>query len=184
MKRLVSLALVGVLGGLLFSGSALAVSYEMLDKLDITAVRSMQVRSSGNSYYLDLVVQMRNTNDRDIMLKNCNFSVKLGSDKYSPRFIGNARPSEIEMRSAIAENAPSTDVNLQIGLGSKQGQVLDTLTYVMNIVGNPSNQSIVILDGDANAAVRVKRGWADEPNRVPISGWEWSPRLQKELLME
>ncbi len=185
MKRIIVLAtLVSLLASLLFCGSAMAVPYEMIEKLDISAVKSLQVRKSGKSYYLDMVVQMRNTNERDIKLRKCDFAVKLGSKTFSPRYIGKTTPQEIIITSATSDSDPSTDVNLQIGLGSDQTKVLSTLTYVMNVVGNPVDTPQILLDGGANASIKVNRGWADEPDPVRISEWEYTPKVQKELLLE
>jgi len=185
MKRFVVLVtLVSLFSGLLLTGTALAVPYEMIEKLDISAVKSLQVRKSGNNYYLDMVVQMRNTNERDVKLRKCDFAVKFGSNTYSPLYIGKTTPQEIVINSAPTDSAPSTDVNLQIGLGSKQSKVLGTLTYVMNVVGNPTDTPVIILDGSANASIQVNRGWADEPDKVRISDWKYSPKVQKELLLE
>lgn len=187
MKKIVVMAtLIGLFSGFLLCGSALAESdpYEMIDNLDISAVKSLQVRKSGNSYYLDMVVQMRNANERDIKLSECDFGVKLGSSVFSPRYIGKTTPQQIVINSAMTDSAPSTDVNLQIGLGADQANVLSTLTYVMNIVGNPADKTQIILDGGANASLKGKRGWIEKTDPVRIAEWQYSPKIQKELLLE
>lgn len=153
-----------------------------VDKIEVVAVKSMQLRGEGDNYYMDIVINMRNSNPKTLKLKENNFVIYLGADKEKEIRLGVAKPDEIILESKIDPAEPSIEVRFPVDLGSDKDEVFKKLAYITNTVGNPGNNVKISINGSCTIGTKTKKGWFSQ------SGFEmeltFNPKIQREVLFE
>lgn len=156
--------------------------------IEIVSIKQMQVRQNSNGYYfLDIVVNMRNSSGSNLRLKENAFNLAIGAERkgevaIKPRYIGKAEPEIIELKNVKSTAEPCEPVQLIVGLGAKETDVLEKLAFVMNTVGNPVNKVNIAISGKTKSWKQVENGWISPgPMEMELI---YHPKIEREVLIE
>jgi hypothetical protein len=178
-KSSVFLATLLLLGGLLaLTGPAQAD----LSKLDIVAIKSINITSSGTNYMAEIVALVSNKGDQNLKLKDVNFNVKFqGQDNVLD--FGNAKVDELVVPKASDPQNPTTvDLKLKVKVGPKTESTVSRLVDMFNMVGNPAISPVMLLDGTAEVGREVEKGWIYQSGiRAEL---KFHPSVQRQVLFK
>lgn len=173
----VRIALAAVVPCLCMAGLAHGQAAE-LQKLDIKAVKSMQVYQDREGFKTRVVVIISNDNATQVRLRNTRFRVQLRNelDMSEPLHLGVARKQEI-----LLDQARNL-VTLDVEVGPKNDESMGRIMQLFNLIGNPDNKIGMLLDGDGEAGVKGDRGWIDQTGLK--ANLQFKPQVQRQVLFE
>ena len=160
-----------------------------LGALDIAAIKSIQINSDSSDYFMDVVVILENSGDKDLKLRNINFDVKFKEKNQTNvlKPITKAPLTELIIPGKTGNSEVSqVEAKLHVRLGPKNEETVQTLLQLFNIVGNPSNTIVMILEGVGEVGSKVqhdtKKGWIYQTGLK--AELEFMPKIQKEILFK
>jgi hypothetical protein len=170
-------ALASIVSCLCAAGLAHAQGAE-LQKLDIKAVKSLQVFQDREGFKTRVVLVISNDNASQVRLRNTKFRVQLRNelDMGDPIHLGVARKAEI-----VLDQARNL-VTLDVEVGPKNDDSIGRLIQMFNLIGNPENRIGMLLDGEGEAGVKGDRGWIDQTGLK--ANLQFKPQVQREVLFE
>ncbi len=154
-----------------------------LAALDIGAIKSLQVSEDDSGYYSNVEVLIQNKGNKPLKLKNTNFEVKFREDqKVLP--LGIAEIDELIVPPSTEETSSSGEiaVELNVKIGPKDNKTVERLLHLFNIVGNPSNSLIMVLEGTGEFGTKVENGWIYHTGMK--AELEFVPTIQREILFK
>lgn len=154
-----------------------------LAALDIGAIKSLQVNEEESGYYSNVEVLIQNKGDKPLKLKNTNFEVKFRENKEVLP-LGIARIDELIVppNTGDASGVGEIAVQLNVKIGPKDNKTMGRLIHLFNIVGNPSNSLIMILEGTGEFGAKVENGWIYQTGMK--AELEFVPTIQREILFK
>ena len=185
MKKVIFLTLAAALMATLPLGFVIAQS-EVLGKVDIRAVRMMQLDSGGETYTGKVGVILETLSDQEVKLAESTFTVLLQAGSGTPVRIGTGEVAEILLPAAAtsedAVNPGTREIVLDLQVGPKDSETLDRLIQLFNIIGDPRNEVKLLLTGTSKVGVRLPRGWMYQEG-ITVE-FEFNPTIQRELIFE
>ena len=154
-----------------------------LAALDIVAIKSIQLRSDESGFYSEVKVLFKNDSDKAIKFKNANFDITF-KDKGETILFGNSPLKELIVPPKSGEGTVEgqTEVVLNIKIGPKDDKTVGLLIKLFNIIGNPSNSLVMILDGTSEVGHKIDKGWIYQTGmRAEL---EFIPTIQREILFK
>ena len=181
--------MVSIVVGVVFlvGGSALAMENPM-QGIEIVSVKKIEVRkNSQDYYYLHVIVNMRNGSGSDIKLKENDFDLAIGAERkdensIAPRYIGKTSSEEIFLKNVTSTDEEGQPIPLVVGLGDDKPQVLKTLAFVTNTVGDPANKVSIAISGKTKTWKQVEKGWIS-PGPLEME-LVYHPKIEREVLLE
>ncbi|MDM8522468.1 OmpA family protein, partial [Desulfococcaceae bacterium HSG8] len=161
---------------------------EMVDNVEILAIKNMQVQSN----ILKLVTKIKNSNNIRIKMSEGKFTfyLRIDKDKSEPlskdELLGtDARPREIILEASedlMKESGRELqEVEFRIDMG-KEPEKLRSLERIVNAVGHPvGSNPIFYIDGRFYLGVESDKGWSSARSRI---NWVFRPALQRNVLLE
>ena len=151
MRKLMMLA--GTL--LLFPMCPDANAQTTMDKVKLVAIKSMKIEREGGELFSSVVVCFRNGEDRDIRLKNADFTVGMQSGGKKTSF-GRGTVDEV-----ILTKGKDAEVTVKVRIGPESKDTLDRLFALFNVLGDPAVKrgSIMTLECTADVGLRREEGW-------------------------
>jgi len=154
-----------------------------LAALDIVAIKSIQLRSDDSGFYSEVKVLFKNDSDKAIKFKNANFDITF-KDKGETIPFGNSPLKELVVPPKSGEGTVGgqTEAVLDIKIGPKDDKTVMLLIKLFNIIGNPSNSLIMILEGTGEVGHKIEKGWIYQTGmRAEL---EFVPTIQREILFK
>jgi len=154
-----------------------------LGALNIAAIKSIQINADESGYYSEVMVLLENSGDKALKLKNVNFDVRFKEkDKIIP--FGTAPLKEIIIPSSIKESSSKgkVDAILRVKIGPKDDKTVGLLIQLFNIIGNPSNSLVMILEGTGEVGTKIEKGWIYHTGMK--AELEFVPTIQREILFK
>ena len=144
----------------------------LLEKLELKALKSIQITCEAGNYSGEVVVHISNAADRNILLKNASFDVVIEGEKDEKDdegqptgkkikktiTLGSGGRAKVELTKAKGEAPVITKTDLAVALGDKE-QALGTLVDLVNLVGDPEWDVTIRVAGDAQLWVETKNGY-------------------------
>ncbi len=159
--------------GLTTSGQGMA---ETVGKIEITALRSLQIARATDLYYVRVVVEVRNGNPFGIRFRNADLQVRI--KRYRDEItLGTAGTVDL----VIPSNTTS-DLVLMVEAGDKSPETLNRLFAVFNAVSDPNIVPTVLLDGTSDVGMQDPRGWLFEKEYEV--DFEFRPEVKRRFLMK
>jgi len=161
----------------------------LIDKIDIAAIRSMSVESDT----LYIVTEIKNENKEKIKLSEgvFTFHLRINEEKDAPlkeheKLGTDSRDREILLKPAdVLRKEGDDDANsviFEIPLGEDQAKVNSTLVRIINAIGNPlRNDPIFYIKGKFYLGVKSDKGWSAVTAGID---WAFRPSLLKRVLLE
>lgn len=172
MRKLMLLA--GAL--LLFPMSPNANAQSTMDKVKLVAVKSMKIERVGGTLVSNVVVCFKNGEDRDIRLKNADFTVgiKVGGKQT---VFGRGKVDEV-----ILTKGTDTEITVKVQIGTETKETLDRLFTLFNVLGDPATKrgSVMTLDCVSDVGLRREEGWVTSKQQEVE--FELKPQVQDEVV--
>ena len=207
MKALVTSCLITLIA----SSTALAQGgVDLVEKVRFSAIKSIQYHRRNNSFEAEVQIIFENSSDRNIRIRNGNFTVGVKRTKASslwpvppetvpveeelgkgtieqvvlPAAGGKANSTESPAAGPLADgkNVSQTKVIMRITLGRESEPTLERLMRVNNILGDPDSGLRMTLRGEAEFGAQTPNGWISHKN-VSVE-LEFKPRVTNEVLIE
>jgi len=156
-----------------------------LGALNIAAIKSMQIYGDASDFYIKVEVILQNSSENDIKLKNTDFDVKFSEKNAGETVstISKAHIDELIIPGKTGEAAAGeTETTLTSKLGPKNMKTTEIIIQLLNIIGNPSNNMIMLLEGTGEAGSKVNNGWIYQTGMK--AELEFAPQIQKEILFK
>ena len=149
---------------------------DTVSKIEITALRSLQIAQSHDFYYIQIVVELRNDNAYAIRLRKADLNLRI--KRYLEEIpLGKAATVDLE----VPANT-TTDLTLMVEAGDKSKETLRRLFSVFNAVSDPAIVPTVFLTGRSDVGFRDRRGWIYE-NEFEID-FVFRPEVKRRFLMK
>jgi len=154
-----------------------------LGALDIVAIKSIQVNDDKSGYYSEVVVVLQNSSVKPLKLKNINFDVRFRErDKIIPFGTAPLKEIIIPPRSEGSSSAGQVNAKLRVKIGPKEKKTIGFLIQLFNIIGNPSNSLVMILEGTGEVGTKIDKGWIYHTGMK--AELEFVPTIQREILFK
>lgn len=173
----VVVVLLGLGSGLAWAQSA------QVEKVDIRAIKSIQIVPESNAFTAVVVIHISNDNDVAVQFRRPQFKVFLREDMTAGKTveIGTASPEVIELKST-KNNAPMNEITLKVHMGPQNARTQERFINILNIVGNPANPVGMLMEGTGEVGAEERRGWVYQSG-VKAS-LRFKPNVQREVLFE
>jgi hypothetical protein len=156
-----------------------------LAKLDINAIKSIQLSSDESNYIAEVVVLLENSSKNDIKFKNADFSIAFKNEDQNQTIpFGNSLVEELEVPAMKDEEGTigQTEFSLTMIIGPKDHNTVNTILKLFNLVGNPSHSLLMEMNGTSKVAVKSKHGWITT-NQIEAE-LEFKPSIKREILFD
>ncbi len=160
----------------------------IIDKLEVVSIKTIQIRPEENTIFMDLEVAIANTNEKEIRLRNGKFTFFLHSKYNDPAYYENApRDSESivsegivikedgkrkigtakrhgnnkDITLASTKDDPPNIVKFRVDIGKSQSQAFDVMAHMMNCIGyRKFKDPRINIEGTFELGVRSDKGWS------------------------
>ncbi len=181
MKAFVRIAVCLLVGISLAGGLALAQGADV-GKLDIQAIKSLQVRVEDRNYVSDAVVIISNGGDKAIRLRNFNFDVQFKGDSATVPFGKAPMKEAVDVPKAVDGKASTVTAKIVSVVGPTNDETVGRLIQLFNFVGNPECKLVLVLNGEGEVGIQLEnRGWAYQTVKLEL---EFTPTIQREVLFK
>lgn len=192
---LVSLALIGV-GIMLFSIGP-ASADDVVDKLELLAVKSIQVRIEDDATYLDITTLIANANAEPLKVRDRELTFFISplhqGDEAEPVFefmqeLGTEETREEVMLKPQSEMLLLTpeganEVEFHVDMGRREEHIMRSLAHLLNALGFPARQApLLTVSGRADVGMLSQNDqqWKFKPGRIE---WNLQPKVQPRFLL-
>jgi len=163
-----------------FSGSVFAQA-NLVAKLDVKSIKSIQFKQRGNTIYADTVIIVTSSADTEFKLRKTDFNVQMQSrDHQIP--MGTAKTGEILFEAGSVQKPSQVALELQVKVGPRNLETMQRLIGMFNVIGNPKANFSMLLDGESEVGVKAKKGWIYQKG-ISVE-LVFSPKVQKEVLFK
>lgn len=154
-----------------------------LGALDIAAIKSIQIHDEKSGYYSEVVLLFQNSSDQALKLRNINFDVRFKEgDKIIPFGTSSLKEIIIPPKSRESSSAGQVGTKLRVKIGPKGEKTIGLLIQLFNIIGNPSNALVMILEGTSEVGTKIEKGWIYHTGMK--AELEFVPTIQREILFK
>ncbi|OQY57253.1 MAG: hypothetical protein B6245_17270 [Desulfobacteraceae bacterium 4572_88] len=151
----------GLLFTLYFLLPPVALSSSLVvDEIDIIAIRDMQLRKEGGSYFMDVVCVVRNTGKHILKFQKCKFDLSFAAEKDIR--IGPAAKNEVLI--GWEKNSPHTDTDIrfvtQLATDIKKfHSEISSSGEISSLILDPAPKLNLHIRGEFNVGIGMKQGW-------------------------
>lgn len=175
---------VAVLSFYLFSlEAAYSLSLEIVDKIDIKAIKSINLKQTKEEFRADVVVQFSTSAKTALKFKQVNFELTFKDDKGRKIYLGHTQPKEILFPVSRDGEEKFKEEKLDVYVGKNDFQTVTRLIQLFNLIGDPDAAFEMILSGTTVISIRAKRGWISQ-GEIEIEDFTFYPTIQREVLFK
>ena len=198
MKKLSSLFVISMTLLMGFSAVAFGQSTtntsDIIENMRVIKIESVEVQPLQESavHYLNVIVELKNENDKDIKLTDSEFEFFIHDKEHGPKDVGiasciiNLQPDDKKenficpgtKEEILLPSQQSVRVLFAVEMGRKR-PVLETVIDILNFIGKPTEGRSFLIKGRFDLGIKSSRGWSyGEAVRVE---WGFCPDIQNEL---
>ncbi len=168
----------------LFSlGTTYAFSLEFVEKLDIKAIKSINIKQTDDEFRATVVVQFGSTADMALKFRNANFGITFKNDKETEIFLGTTQSAELFFPKSNQGIEELKEEILEVYVGKNELNTINRMIAMFNLIGNPSSEFSMVLSGITDVGTKVKRGWIYQKH-IEIEDFTFHPTIQREVLFK
>ncbi|RKZ40935.1 MAG: hypothetical protein DRQ49_02365 [Gammaproteobacteria bacterium] len=160
-----------------------ALSIDIVDKLDIKAIKSIKIKQNENNFRAEVIVQFSTSAKTALKFKNANFDLTFKDGNGKEIYLGNTQPAEILFPASQEGSEKFTEEMLDVNVGKNEAQTIARLLLMFNLIGNPDSEFEMILSGTTEIGIKAKRGWLYQ-GEVKIENFIFYPTIQREVLFK
>lgn len=164
-------------------GTASAISIELVDKLNIKAIKSINLIKTNEELRASVVVQFSTSAPVALKFKKANFAILFKSDDGTQIYLGTTQSEELIFPASEAGSEKLIEEKLDVFVGKNEADTINRLIQLFNLIGNPDSEFEMILSGSTKIGTRAKRGWIYQ-GRVEIEDFIFYPTIQREVLFK
>jgi hypothetical protein len=178
------LQLVAILSFYFFNlGTSYAISLEIVDKLDIKAIKSITLKQSDEDFRAIVVVLFSTQAKTAVKFKKANFVITLKDDKDKKVRLGTTQSEVLSFPASKDGTERLKEESLDVFVGKNNLDTLNRLIQLFNLIGNPDLEFTMILSGTTEVGTKAKRGWIYQ-GEVEIEAFTFHPTIQREVLFK
>lgn len=168
----------------LFSVSAVyGLSLDIIDKVDIKAIKSISLIKNKDNFRADVVVQLSSWAKVALKFKAADFVITFKDEKGQDIFLGTTQPKEIIFPQSEEGFETLTDQKLEVFVGKNNIDTINRLIHLFNLIGNPNSEFTMVLSGTTEIGMKAKRGWIYQ-ERIELENFTFHPTIQREVLFK
>lgn len=170
-----------VLAGLTCGSVYAADQAEIMDQLQVVAIKSIKMERKDGHYVATVGVAFANGSNRNLKLVKgyFDFGIK-GGDQET--FIGRSQKLDL-LLPAAKENKPTvTEYTLNMTIGEDHNSTFTRILEIFNLVANPKQTITLSLTGECNLGQEVTNGWVYSKSK--LVELKFTPKLQNEVLFQ
>jgi hypothetical protein len=166
-------------------GPAHAISIEIIDKLDIKAIKSIHLRQTTDAFRADVVVQFSTTAKTAIRFQEADFSIIFKDSAEQEIPLGTTQVAELIFPASEEGDEKLQDEKLDVLVGQNNVETISRLIKLFNLIGDPDADFSMILSGSAKVGMQAKRGgWMSPAGKMNIEDFVFHPTIQREVLFK
>ena len=156
-----------------------------LANLDIVAVKKMQVEKSAQGYTLRLITILSNTNAESLRLRNGEFELSFDrGPNLTPIVLGRTTVASQDFPGKKGDQGGTGSMELVVTVGPRNEETLDRVLAMYNIVGDPAALLQIIVKGRAEVGLQLPRGWVFEQGKKVELELNFTPQVQREVVLK
>lgn len=183
MYRFILLFFIVVHIGLFNIGAVYALSIDIIDKVDIKAIKSISLIKNQDDFRAEVVVQLSSWAQVALKFKTADFVITFKDDKGQDIFLGTTQPEEIVFPQSEEGLETLTDQKLEVFVGKNNIDTINRLIHLFNLIGNPNSEFTMVLSGTTEIGMKAKRGWIYQ-ERIELENFTFHPTIQREVLFK
>lgn len=164
-------------------GTASAISIELVDQLNIKAIKSINLIKTNEEFRASVVVQFSTTAQVALKFKKADFTIIFKGDKGTEIYLGATQSEELLFPASETGREKLIEEKLDIFVGKNDADTMTRLIQLFNLLGNPDSEFEMILSGTTEIGTRAKRGWIYQ-GRIEIEDFIFYPTIQREVLFK
>ncbi len=195
--KIIMLTMIFVLGAI----SVAVAEPQVIDQLEIVAIKEIKVNKRGGSFFLDMDTRIKNSSDQETRLRKGNFTFSMSSidkDASPPmivvekREIGtdtNHADIVLQTREFPDEQNPNplksgtvrdgvNEVMFHLDIGRSPKLAFESLSQIINCIGSPPVKARINILGTFELGVLSNKGWSMVEN-TKIE-WMFDPEIQSD----
>jgi hypothetical protein len=184
MRYLLStLVILNLFTVLIINTKADAISLDIIDKVDIKAIRSINLIKEEHNYRAAVVVQFITTATSALKFQNCDFQLFFREDEKPEIALGTSQPKEILFPASETGQPVLIEKQLEVKVGKNEQATVERLIDLFNLIGNPESQFAMIISGTTEIGIKARRGWIYQ-GRIELADFTFYPTIQREVLFK
>ena len=175
--------LVVVVVGWFNTGIVYGFSMELVDQLDIKAIKSIKLKQTEQEFRADVVVQFSTLAKAAIKFRQADFIIIFQDEKGNKIYLGTTHSEELLFPGSKTGTEKLIEIKLDVYVGKNNLKTLTRLIELFNLIGNPDSEFTMILSGTTEVGTKAKRGWIYQ-GRIEIEDFTFHPTIQREVLFK
>lgn len=163
--------------------AAYAFSLELVDKLDIKAIKSINLKQTDKEFRADVVVQFSTSAKAAIKFRKADFVITFEDDKGTEVYLGTTQSEELFFPASEDGTEKLKEEMLDVYVGKNDLNTITRLISLFNLIGNPEVEFTMILSGTTEVGTKARRGWLYQ-GRIEIEDFTFHPTIQREVLFK
>ncbi len=168
---------------LLSLGTTYAFTLELVDKLDIKAIKSIKLKQTDKDFKASVIVQFSTSAKVALKFRNADFAITFQDDKGTEIYLGTTQSQELLFPASPEGSEKFKEEKLDVYVGKNDLTTIARLIAMFNLIGNPDAEFTMILSGTTEIGTRAKRGWIYQ-GRVEVEEFTFNPTIQREVLFK
>jgi hypothetical protein len=164
-------------------GTAYAFSLEIVDKLDIKAIKSINLKQTDDDFRANVVVQFSTSAKAAIKFRKTDFIITFQDDKGTEVYLGTTQSEELFFPASSDGSEKLKEEKLDVYVGKNDLDTISRLIRLFNLIGNPDSEFTMILSGTTEVGTKARRGWIYQ-GRIEIEDFSFHPTIQREVLFK
>jgi hypothetical protein len=164
-------------------GIANALPIDVVDQLDIKAIKSISIKKTDDAFKANLVVKFSTVAKAELKFRNTNFKITFKDDNDKSIYFGSTKSELFILPPSLDGNLTFKEEQLEIYIGKNDTATMDRLIDLFNLIANPESEFQMIVSGTTEVGTKVKRGWVYQ-GQVEIENFTFYPTIQREVLFK
>ncbi len=164
-------------------GTVYALSLEIVDKIDIKAIKSINLNQTDEEFRAVVIVQFSTAAEVALKFRKANFVITFKNDKGTEIYLGTTQPETIFFPACENGTEKLIEEELDVYVGKNDLDTISRLISMFNLIGNPNSGFAMILSGTTEIGSKARRGWLYQ-GRIEIEDFTFHPTIQREVLFK
>ncbi len=170
---------------------------ELVENVELLAIKSIQVRIEERATYLDILALIVNKNDDSLKVRDRELTffispLKQGADTAEVDRAGeelgvDRKREEVmlepEAKMLLLTPEAANDMLFQVNMGRRDADISASLAHLLNALGNPAHQApLITIAGSAEVGLfsQTEKQWKFKASRIE---WTLQPKIQPRFLL-
>ena len=171
------------LGLLLMGLSTFAISLDIIDEVDIKAIKRIHLEKKADGFWAEVTVQFSNGGPAALKFKQADFVITFKEGEKQQIYLGNTHIDEIIFVANQKGEPQLTEYRLAVLVGEDNLDTVTRLVQLFNLIANPNSEFSMVLTGSTEVGVKAKRGWVYQ-GRINLEEFVFYPTIQREVLFK